>query len=116
MRRIVQGLNVEIQETLVAAQINTFTEVLEKAQRIEIVRVQVKAFMQGKEVCLVEGRDKDNVIGVCHPLKWVEELVVTEYRRYLGRYSERSPKGKRTDEGCLTRRSDVSPSIVLWVL
>ena len=44
VRRVGQGLNVEIQETLAAAQINTFTEVLEKVQRIEIVRAQVKAF------------------------------------------------------------------------
>ena len=36
MRRFVQGLNVKMQEALVAAQINTFTEALEKAQRIEI--------------------------------------------------------------------------------
>ena len=34
----------EIQEVLAAAQINTFTEVLEKARRIEIARVQVRAF------------------------------------------------------------------------
>ena len=31
VRRFVQGFNVEIQEALAAAQINTFTEVLEKA-------------------------------------------------------------------------------------
>ena len=34
----------EIQEALAAAQINNFTEVLEKAQRIEIARAQVRAF------------------------------------------------------------------------
>ena len=44
VRRFVQGLNVEIQEALAAAQINTFSEVLEKAQRIEIARAQVRAF------------------------------------------------------------------------
>nr|XP_027088588.1 uncharacterized protein LOC113709944 [Coffea arabica] len=44
VRRFVQGLNVEIQEALAAAQINTFTEVLEKAQRIEIVRALVRNF------------------------------------------------------------------------
>nr|XP_027067024.1 uncharacterized protein LOC113692713 [Coffea arabica] len=38
------GLNVEIQEALAAAQINTFTEVLEKAQRIKIARAQVRNF------------------------------------------------------------------------
>ncbi|XP_071923195.1 uncharacterized protein [Coffea arabica] len=49
VRRFVQGLNIEIQEALAAAQINTFTEVLEKAQRIEIARVQVKAFHARKK-------------------------------------------------------------------
>ena len=44
MRRFVQGLNVKMQKALAAAQINTFTEALEKAQRIEIAREQVKAF------------------------------------------------------------------------
>ena len=34
----------EIQEALAAAQINTFTEVLEIAQRIEIAMAQVRAF------------------------------------------------------------------------
>ena len=43
-RRFVQGLNVEIQEALAAAQINTFTEVLEKAQIIETVRAQERNF------------------------------------------------------------------------
>nr|XP_027124207.1 uncharacterized protein LOC113740892 [Coffea arabica] len=44
IRRFVQGLNVEIQEGLAAAQISTFPEALEKAQRVESARVQVKHF------------------------------------------------------------------------
>nr|XP_027100973.1 uncharacterized protein LOC113720231 [Coffea arabica] len=44
VRRFVQGLNVELQEALAAAQINTFTEVLEKAQRIETARTHVRNF------------------------------------------------------------------------
>ncbi|XP_027150344.1 uncharacterized protein LOC113750581 [Coffea eugenioides] len=44
VRRFVQGFNVEIQEVLAAAQINTFTEVLEKTQRVEIAKAQVRAF------------------------------------------------------------------------
>nr|XP_027077740.1 uncharacterized protein LOC113701339 [Coffea arabica] len=44
IRRFVQGLNVEIQEGLAAAQISTFTEVLEKAQRVESARLQVRDF------------------------------------------------------------------------
>nr|XP_027062987.1 uncharacterized protein LOC113689412 [Coffea arabica] len=44
VRRFIQGLNVELQEALAAVQINTFTEVLEKALRIETVRTQVRNF------------------------------------------------------------------------
>ena len=56
MRQFVQGLNIEIQEALAVAQINIFTKVLqkaqrilEKAQRIEIARAQVKAFHARKK-------------------------------------------------------------------
>ncbi|XP_071914143.1 uncharacterized protein [Coffea arabica] len=44
VRRFIQGLNVELQEALAAVQINTFTEVLEKALRIETARTQVRNF------------------------------------------------------------------------
>nr|XP_027060701.1 uncharacterized protein LOC113687239 [Coffea arabica] len=44
VRRFVQGLNVKIQEALAAAQINTFTEVLVKAQRIKIASSKVRDF------------------------------------------------------------------------
>ncbi|XP_071901600.1 uncharacterized protein [Coffea arabica] len=44
VRKFVQGLNVEIQEALVAAQINTFTKILEKTHRIEIAMAQVRNF------------------------------------------------------------------------
>nr|XP_027098972.1 uncharacterized protein LOC113718255 [Coffea arabica] len=46
--RFVQGLNVEIQEALAAAQLDTFSQALEKAQRIETARGQVKAFHDRK--------------------------------------------------------------------
>ncbi|XP_027184080.1 uncharacterized protein LOC113782387 [Coffea eugenioides] len=42
IRRFVQGLNVEIQEALAAAQLDTFGQTLEKAQRIETARGQGK--------------------------------------------------------------------------
>ena len=48
IRRFVQGLNVKIQEGLAAAQISTFTESLEKAQRVESVKVQVRNFRAQK--------------------------------------------------------------------
>ncbi|XP_027156937.1 uncharacterized protein LOC113758127 [Coffea eugenioides] len=49
IRQFVQGLNVEIQEGLAAAQIFTFTEALEKAQRVESARMQVKDFHNRKK-------------------------------------------------------------------
>nr|XP_027068359.1 uncharacterized protein LOC113693827 [Coffea arabica] len=49
IRRFVQGLNVEIQEGLAATQISTFTEVLEKAQRVENARLQVRNFHAKKK-------------------------------------------------------------------
>ena len=48
MRQFIQELNLEIQEPLAAAQINTFNETLEKLQRIENVRAQVKVFQSRK--------------------------------------------------------------------
>ena len=44
IRRFVQGLNVDIQEGLAAAQISTFTETLEKTQRVKSARLQVRDF------------------------------------------------------------------------
>ena len=44
IRRFVQRLNVEIQEGLAVAQISAFTEALEKAQRVERARMQVRDF------------------------------------------------------------------------
>ena len=75
VRRFMQGLDVEIQEALAAAQINTFTEVLEKVQRIEIARAR-GLFTQNGEVCLVEIKGWHIVIGTCHLLKSVMELEV----------------------------------------
>ena len=44
VRLFTQGLNLEIQEALAAVQVNTFTEALDKVQRIENAKAQVKAF------------------------------------------------------------------------
>ncbi|XP_071902695.1 uncharacterized protein [Coffea arabica] len=44
IRRFVQGLNVEIQEALAAAQLDTFSQTLEKAQRIETARESGESF------------------------------------------------------------------------
>ncbi|XP_027166433.1 uncharacterized protein LOC113766437 [Coffea eugenioides] len=48
IRRFVQGFNVKIQEGIAAAQISTFTETLEKAQRVESARMQVRDFHNWK--------------------------------------------------------------------
>ncbi|XP_027169537.1 uncharacterized protein LOC113769273 [Coffea eugenioides] len=49
VRRFVQGLNVEIQEALAVVQIDTFVEALEKSQRVESARFQVKTFQTRKK-------------------------------------------------------------------
>ncbi|XP_027120581.1 uncharacterized protein [Coffea arabica] len=48
IRRFVQGINVEIQEALAAAQLETYSQAIEKAQRIESIKSQVKAFHDKK--------------------------------------------------------------------
>nr|XP_027124203.1 uncharacterized protein LOC113740889 [Coffea arabica] len=48
VRRFVQGLNVEIQEGLAAVRIDTFADAVERAQRVEVARVQVKSFQAKK--------------------------------------------------------------------
>ena len=48
VRRFIQGLNPEIHEALAEVQVNTFTEALEKSQRIEDAKTQVKAFQTRK--------------------------------------------------------------------
>nr|XP_027109174.1 uncharacterized protein LOC113729046 [Coffea arabica] len=44
IKKFIQGLNVEIQESLAAAQITTFTDVLDKAQRVENAKSQSRTF------------------------------------------------------------------------
>mgnify|MGYP004715938393 CR=1 FL=1 len=44
VRWFIQGLNMKIQEALIAAQVNTITETLEVAQRIENAKTHVKTF------------------------------------------------------------------------
>ncbi|XP_071905705.1 uncharacterized protein [Coffea arabica] len=63
IRRFVQRLNVEIQKDLDAAQIDTFKDALEKAQRVEQARFQVRTF-QAKRRCTsssAPGRGDQNV-------------------------------------------------------
>ena len=43
-RRFLQGLNVEIQDALVTAKIDTYVEVVEMTQRIEDNKAKVKEF------------------------------------------------------------------------
>ncbi|XP_027156852.1 uncharacterized protein LOC113758021 [Coffea eugenioides] len=48
VRRFIQGLNVEIQKDLAVAQINTFSDAVEKALRVENARLQVRNFQVKK--------------------------------------------------------------------
>nr|XP_027066202.1 uncharacterized protein LOC113692058 [Coffea arabica] len=48
VQRFIQGLNVEIQKDLAVAQINTFSDAVEKALRVENARLQVRNFQVKK--------------------------------------------------------------------
>ncbi|XP_027118548.2 uncharacterized protein [Coffea arabica] len=63
IRRFIQGLNVEIQKDLAAAQIDTFKDALEKAQRVEQARSQVRTFQAKKRGASTStpGRSDQNV-------------------------------------------------------
>ncbi|XP_071920638.1 uncharacterized protein [Coffea arabica] len=57
VRRFVQGLNVEIQEGLAAVRIDTFADAVEKAQRVEVARAQVKSFQATKRFAPSSSRE-----------------------------------------------------------
>ncbi|XP_027086577.1 uncharacterized protein [Coffea arabica] len=57
IRRIVQGLNVEIQEGLAAVWIDTFADAVERAQRVEVARAQVKSFQTKKRFAPSSSRE-----------------------------------------------------------
>nr|XP_027122060.1 uncharacterized protein LOC113738999 [Coffea arabica] len=57
VRRFVQGLNVEIQEGLAAVRIDTFADAVEKAQRVEVARAQVKSFQAKKRFAPSSSRE-----------------------------------------------------------
>ncbi|XP_027157514.1 uncharacterized protein LOC113759144, partial [Coffea eugenioides] len=48
IRRFIQGLNLEIQDGLAAAQIETFSDALEKAQRVQISKAKLRVFQERK--------------------------------------------------------------------
>ena len=48
IRRFIQGLNVEIQKDLAVAQLNAFSDAVEKAQRVETAGLQVRNFQARK--------------------------------------------------------------------
>ncbi|XP_071926100.1 uncharacterized protein [Coffea arabica] len=57
VRRFVQGLNVEVQEGLTAVRIDTFADAVEKAQRVEVARAQVKSFQAKKRFAPSSSRE-----------------------------------------------------------
>ncbi|XP_071933809.1 uncharacterized protein [Coffea arabica] len=56
-RRFVQGLNVEIQEGLAAVRTDTFADAVERAQRVEVARAQVKSFQAKKRFAPSSSRE-----------------------------------------------------------
>ena len=77
VRRFVQGQNVEIQETLAAVQIDTFVEALEKSQRVESARVQVKIF-QARKRNVSSGTSGQTIKSIL-PLKVGKGLVASTW-------------------------------------
>nr|XP_027090296.1 uncharacterized protein LOC113711331 [Coffea arabica] len=57
VRRFVQGLNVELQESLAAVRIDTFPDAVERAQRVEVARAQVKSFQAKKRFAPSSSRE-----------------------------------------------------------
>ncbi|XP_071900975.1 uncharacterized protein [Coffea arabica] len=57
VRRFVQGLNVEIQESLAAVRIDTFADAVERAQRVGVARAQVKSFQSKKRFAPSSSRE-----------------------------------------------------------
>nr|XP_027073658.1 uncharacterized protein LOC113698152 [Coffea arabica]XP_027076172.1 uncharacterized protein LOC113699989 [Coffea arabica] len=57
VRRFVQGLNVEIQEGLAAVRIDTFADAVERAQRVEVARTQVKTYQAKKRFAPSSSRE-----------------------------------------------------------
>ncbi|XP_027156756.1 uncharacterized protein LOC113758662 [Coffea eugenioides] len=60
IRRIVQGLNVEIQKDLAVAQLSDFSDAVEKAQRVESTRLQVRTFQAKKRAILGSSMGQDD--------------------------------------------------------
>nr|XP_027109228.1 uncharacterized protein LOC113729095 [Coffea arabica] len=60
VRRFVQGLNVEIQKGLAAVRLDTFADAVERAQRVEVARAQVKSFQAKKRFGPSSSREPTN--------------------------------------------------------
>ncbi|XP_027120450.2 uncharacterized protein [Coffea arabica] len=67
VRRFVQGLNVEIQEGLAAVRIDTFADAVERAQRVEVARAQVKSFQVKKR--FAHSSSRESTYGNAPPAK-----------------------------------------------
>ncbi|XP_027174817.1 uncharacterized protein LOC113774489 [Coffea eugenioides] len=61
IRRFVQGLNVVIQKDLAIAQLSTFSDAVEKAQRVESARLQVRTFQAKKRATPEGGRGQEDM-------------------------------------------------------
>ena len=72
IRSFVQGLNVKIDESLVAAQITTFTNALDKTQRVENAKSQSKLFMLERGVN--QAIPLERLRSLPNLLKWEEGL------------------------------------------
>ena len=118
VRRFVQGLNVEIQEGLVVAQVNTFTEALEKAQRIENVKAQVKTFQSQKRSAPSSTHEelRENVMP--SKVKKSEQFTLStmDIRNTKRRFYKRKSSRKRATRENSSKGPKSSFSLGLWIL
>ncbi|XP_071929077.1 uncharacterized protein [Coffea arabica] len=103
VRRFIQGLNLDIQEVLAAAQVNTFTEALGKAQRIENAKAQVKASQTRKRGAAGSMSEEPSESITPSKVQKVNFLSHPPWTR--GPSDERSTKGSQVGHGEIFQKS-----------
>ncbi|XP_027174388.1 uncharacterized protein LOC113774007 [Coffea eugenioides] len=111
IRRFIQGLNVEIQESLATAQIITFTDTLDKAQRVENTKSQYKDFHARKRGNLSDNsKQSERSTQPLRMEKGAEEVKILEKPGETPS-SEAPPKGNQCRRGQQKGKSQTGQSV-----
>ena len=97
VRQFIQGLNLEIQEALAAVQVNTFTKSLQKAQRIENAKAQVKVFQPRKRSASSSTHEKSRENAMPSKVKRANHSPYPPWT--LGTLEEGSTRGSQVKKG-----------------